>query len=81
MSTTRLEEEIVGVNETSNQAIIQQFSGTLPGIDINFQRLGIVLQEKTIVCWLNVAGDGNSEKGKILCVLTVNIYSFIHFIL
>ena len=50
MSTTKLKEGIVGVNGTSNQAIIQQFSRTLPGIDLNFQRPGFVLQDKTIVC-------------------------------
>ena len=31
MSTTELEEGIVGVDRTSNQAVIQQFSRTSPG--------------------------------------------------
>ena len=56
MSTTKLEEGIMGVDGTSNQAVIQQFSRTLPGIHLNFKRPGFVLQDRTIVCWLNVAG-------------------------
>ena len=64
MSTTKLEEGIVGVDRASNQAVIQQFSRTSPGVDLNFQRPGFVLQDRTIVCWLNMAG--NSEKGKML---------------
>ena len=64
MSTTKLKEGIVGVDGASNQAVIQQFSRTSPGIDLNFQRPGFLLQDRTIICWLNVAG--NSEKGKML---------------
>ena len=56
MSATKLEEGIVGVDGTSNQAVIQWFSRTLPGIHLNFQRSGFVLQDRIIVCWLNVAG-------------------------
>ena len=63
MSTTK-QEGIVGVGGTSNQAVIQRFSRTSPGVDLNFQRPGFVLQDRSIVCWLNVAG--NSEKGKML---------------
>ena len=55
-STTKLEEGIVSVDGTSNQAMIQRFSRTLPGVNLNFQRPGFVLQDKTTVCWLNVAG-------------------------
>ena len=58
MSTTKLKEGIVGVDGASNQAVVQRFSRTLP---LNFQSPGFVLwQDRTIVCWLNVAG--NSEK-------------------
>ena len=32
---------IVGVNGTSNQAVIQQFSRISPGVDLNFQRPGL----------------------------------------
>ena len=56
VSITKLEEGIVGVDGTSNQAVIQQLSRTLPGIDLNFPMPGFVLQDRTIVCWLNVAG-------------------------
>ena len=64
MSTTKLKRGIVGVDGASNQAVIQRFSRTSPGVDLNFQRPGLVFQDRTIVCWLNVAGDG--EKGKML---------------
>ena len=64
ISTTKLKEVIIGVDGASNQAMIQRFSRTSPGVDLNFQRSGFVLQDRTIVCWLNVAG--NSEKGKML---------------
>ena len=60
MSTTKLKEEIVGVDWASNQAVIQQFSRTSLGVDLNFQRPGFVLQDRAIICWLNVVG--NSEK-------------------
>ena len=57
MSTTKLEEEIVGVDGTSNQAMIQWFSITLPGVHLNFQRPGFVLQDRTIICgWWLVTG-------------------------
>ena len=46
MSITKLEEGIVGDDETSNQAVIQQFSRTLPGMHLNFQRPGFVLQDR-----------------------------------
>ena len=56
MSTTKLEEGIVhvGVDKTSNQAVIQQFSRTLPGIQLNFQTPGFVLQDipSFVECWL-----------------------------
>ena len=48
--------EIVGVYGTSNQAVIQQISRTLPGVDLNFQRPEFVLQDRTTASWLNVAG-------------------------
>ena len=34
--------------------MMQQFSRTSPGEDL---RPGLVLQDRTILCWLNVAGD------------------------
>ena len=44
--------------------MIQPFSRTSPGEDL---RPGLVLQDRTIVCWLNVAGDlVTAEKGKIV---------------
>ena len=43
MSTTKLKRGIVGIDGVSNQAVIQQFSRTLPGVDLNFQRPGFVL--------------------------------------
>ena len=64
MSTTQLKEGIVGVDRALNQVMIQRFSRTSPGVDLNFQRPGFLLQDSAIVCWLNVAG--NSEKGKML---------------
>ena len=63
-ATYVLKEGIVGVDEASNQAVIQWFSRTSPGVDLNFQRSRFVLQDRSIVCWLNEAG--NSEKGKML---------------
>ena len=61
-STTKLEEGIAGVDGTSNQAVIQQFSKTLPGVHLNFQRPGFVLQDRTIIfgSWLVTV-----KKGKI----------------
>ena len=53
MYTTKLEEGIVGDDGTLNQAVIQQFP---PGVHLNFHRPGFILQDKTIVYWLNVAG-------------------------
>ena len=50
MSTTKMEEGIVGVDGTSNQAMIQQFSGTLPRVHLNFKRPRFVLQDRIIVC-------------------------------
>ena len=61
MSTTKLKEETVGVDGTSNRVMIYRFS-TQVSVHLNFQRPGFVLQARTIVCWLNVAG--NSEKRK-----------------
>ena len=66
MSTTKLKEGIVGVDGASNQAVIQWFSRTSPGVDLNFWRPGFVLQDRTIVCWPMWLVAGNSEKGKIL---------------
>ena len=60
MFTTKLKEGIVGVSGASNQAMIQRFSRTLLGTDLHFRRPGFVLQDRTIICWLNVAC--NSEK-------------------
>ena len=56
VSTTKLEEGIVGVDGTSNQAMIQQFSKKSPGVHLNFRMPGYVLQDETIICWQNVAG-------------------------
>ena len=49
VSTTTLQEGIVGVDGTSNQAMIQQSSRTLPGVHLNFQMPGFVLQDRTII--------------------------------
>ena len=65
MSKT-MEEGILGVNGTSNQTVVQQFSRALPGVDLNFQRSGFVLQDRTIICWLNWLVAGSSEKRKEL---------------
>ena len=46
MSTTKPEEGIVGVDGTSNQAMTQRSSRTLPGIHLNFPRSGFVLQDR-----------------------------------
>ena len=44
--------------------MIQPFFRTSPGEDL---RPGLVLQDRTIVCWLNVAGDlVTAKKGKIV---------------
>ena len=44
--------------------MIQPFSRTSPGEDL---RPGFVLQDRTIVYWLNVAGDlVTAKKGKIV---------------
>ena len=44
--------------------MIQPLSRTSPGEDL---RPGLVLQDRTIVCWLNVAGDlVTVKKGKIV---------------
>ena len=60
MSTAKLEERIVGVERTSKLGCDTMAFHQL-GIHLNFQRPRCVLQDKTIICWLNVAG-GNSEK-------------------
>ena len=62
MSTTKLKEGIVGVDGASNQAVIQRFSRTSLGVDLNFQRPGFVLQDRTIICWLNIAGSSEKER-------------------
>ena len=90
MSTTKLEEGIVGVDGTSNQAMIQRFS-TQVSVHLNFQRPGFVLQARTIVCWLNMAGNSVKRKDSIprkyveprdlLFDPTINIYLFTHFII
>ena len=49
MSTIKVEEGIVDVVGTSNQAVIQRFSRTLPGIHLNFQRPGFVLQDRLLI--------------------------------
>ena len=44
--------------------MIQQFSRTSPGEDL---RPGLVLQDRTIVCWLNVVSDlVIAKEGKIV---------------
>ena len=44
--------------------MIQPFFRTSPGKDL---RPGLVLQDRTIVCWLNVGGDlVTAKKGKIV---------------
>ena len=44
--------------------MIQPFSRTSPGKDL---RPELVLQDRTIVCWLNVGGDlVTAKKGKII---------------
>ena len=43
MSTTKLKEGIVDVDGASNRAVIQRFSRTSPGVDLNFQKPGFVL--------------------------------------
>ena len=94
-STTELEEGIVGVDGTSNQAVnrvIQLFFATSPGEDLG---PGLVLQDmyRTIACWLNVAGDlVTAKKGKIvflatkkyveprdLCVIPQSIFIYTHY--
>ena len=57
ISTTKLE-GIVGVDETSNQAIIQQFSKCT----FEFPVAWVCTSRQDHYLWLNVAG--NSEKGK-----------------
>ena len=70
--------------------MIQLFSRTSQGKDL---RPGLVLQDRTIVCWLNVAGDlVTAKKGKIVflarsmwnhvifCVQSHNRYLFIHIV-
>ena len=70
--------------------MIQPFSRLiLPGEDL---RPGLVLQDRTIVCWLNVAGDLVTAKKErlflarsmrnyvIFCVRSHNRYLFIHII-
>ena len=44
MSTTKQEEGIVDVDGTPNQAVMQRFSRTLPGVGLNFQGLGLYLK-------------------------------------
>ena len=70
--------------------MIQPFFRTSPGEDF---RPRLVLQDRTVVCWLNVAGDlVTAKKGKIVflarsmwnhlifCVRSHNRYLFIHII-
>ena len=70
--------------------VIQQFSRTSPGKDL---RPGLVLQDRTIVCWLNVAGDlVTAKEGKIVflarsmwnhvifCVIPQSIFIYTQFI-
>ena len=69
------------------ESVIQPFSRTSPGKDL---RPGLILQDRTIDCWLNVAGDlVTVKKWKIVflpfmwnhvifCVWSHNRYLFIH---
>ena len=70
MSTIKLEEGIVGVDGTSNQAMIQWFSKTLPGVHLNFQSPGFVRtsrQDHRLLAkcgwWLVIV-----KKGKIIII-------------
>ena len=57
MSIATMEEEIIDVNVRFNQAVRQRFSRRLSGIALDFQRPGQLLQDWTIVCWLDMAVD------------------------
>ena len=64
-SITKLEEGIVGVDGTKScrKSVTQPFSTISLGVDM---RPGLVLQDRTIICWLNVAGDlVTAKKGKL----------------
>ena len=70
--------------------MIQPFSRTSPVEDL---RPGFILQDRTIVCWLNVAGDlVTVKKGKIvflafkwnhardlLCMIPQSIFIYTHY--
>ena len=57
--------------------MIQPFSRTSPGEDL---RPGLVLQERTIVCWLNVAGDlVTAKKGKIVFLPVASMWNHVIF--
>ena len=66
ISIVKLEEGIIGVYGISNQAVIQRFSK--PDVYFTFQRPRFVLQDITIVCWLNVVAWWlvTVKEGKIL---------------
>lgn len=46
----------VNVNVELNQHVGQQYSRTMSGMALNFQRLGQLLQEVAIICWLDLTG-------------------------
>ena len=78
--STKLEEEIVGVdgilNQAVNQSQIQPFSRISPGEDL---RPGLVLQHRTIVCWVNVAGDLVTAKKRKDCILARSMWNHVIF--
>ena len=55
--------------------MIQPFSRTSPGEDL---RPGFVLQDRTIVCWLNVAGDLVTAK-KVKIVFLASMWNHVIF--
>ena len=71
------------------KSVIQPFFRISPGEDL---RPGLVLQDRTIICWLNVAGDLVTAKKErlflarsmwnhvIFCVWSHNRHLFIHII-
>ena len=79
---------LIGYQTIGRESVIQQFSRTSPGEDL---RPGLVLQDRTIVCWLNVAGDlVTAKEGKtvflarsmwnhVICVIPQSIFIYTHY--
>ena len=66
----------MGYQTIGCELVIQQFPRTSPGEDL---RPGLVLQDRTIVCWLNVAGDLVTAKERKIVFLARSMWNHVIF--